>query len=1123
MEIFNLGMGLPCAIRKLLPQQVRRAMRMTSILLTVVCVNVSAHSYEQQTVSFSGKDVPLTAVFKSIEKQTGVSFFYNYSVLTATKPVTIDVSNASVEGILKLALKNQDLDFYIQGKTVFIVKKDKKASVNLVAAIDDSRFIDVKGKVVNDQGQPLAGASVVVRKTNAGTVTDEKGIFDLKNVPANAVIEISYTGYQTITVKVNSQEYISVELTLASSRLDETQVIAYGSTTRRLSVGNIVSVKSEEIERQPVSNLLFALEGRVPGLAITQASGIPGGGVTVRIQGQNSIVNGNDPLYVVDGVPYNSQLLATNFGGIQGSLNGGSPFSYINPMDIERIDILKDADATAIYGSRAANGAILITMKKGKVGETRVGFNVQEGWGAITRKLGLMNTSQYLQMRHEALRNDKITTPSNTDYDINGIWDSTRNTDWQKVLIGGTAQYTSANGTVSGGTPNVQYLIGGTYQRQTAVFPGNFADQKGSLLLNLTTVSNNQRFKTQLSANYLIDDNRLPGSASGDLTNKAIILAPDAPPLYNANGSLNWAPTPTGTSSWTNPLAVNFDVYENKANNLVSNAILSYRLLSGLEIKSSFGYTRLQMNETDAGPLIAIAPEKRPTSKRSAYFTYNTTDSWIVEPQLNYKATFGRHKLDVLIGSTIEQNDNNGANLFASGFNSDAVLKDIHSASSVTVNSSQISTYKYAALFGRVNYVFSGKYILDFTARRDGSSRFGSANQFHNFGSVGAAWDFSEENAIKNHLEFLSFGKLRASYGTTGNDQISDYQFLNLYTPVTAAVAYQGATGLVPNGLPNPYLEWEQTKKLQGGVDLGFLRDRILLNGTYVYNRSSNQLLRYALPVFVGFGSILENFPATVQNKEWEFSLNTINVRSKNFTWTSSINLTIPQNKVVSFPNIALSTYASGTNGVVIGKPVGIKKVFHFNGVNPATGAYEFFNSHNADTSTPNALTDERDYISTLPRYYGGFQNSFTYKGLQLDFLFQFVEQLGSNYVFGNIPGYPNNNEPVNLLKRWQYPGQVTTIQRYNSNLSLFTSLNDAKASNAAYSDASYIRLKNISLSYAFPSSFIRKAHLQMLKVFLLGQNLLTFTSFKGMDPETQSVNFLPPLKVLTAGIQVEL
>ncbi len=421
----------------------------------------------------------------------------------------------------------------------------------------------------------------------------------------------------------------------------------------------------------------------------------------------------------------------------------------------------------------------------------------------MTRMLPLMNTQQYLGMRHEAFANDGK-SPTATDYDINGTWDSTRYTDWQKLLIGNTAQYTDANASVSGGNANTQFLVGGGYHRETTVFPGSLSDQKGSAHFSITNTSPNKKFHLQLSGNYMIDDNKL---ISTDLTYTAIRMPPDAPGLYNPDGTLNWAPQ-NGNSTWQNPLSYLTSTYRNTTKNLISNLLLSYELLPGLDVKSSFGYNDLQNAENIPTPAISTAPELRPFFTRYAYFANSDITSWIIEPQLSYSGTIKGGKLQALVGTTIEQNNSNSKGFLGQGFSSDVVMDDLQAAPSVTTEQDIEARYKYNALFGRITYDYADKYLINLTARRDGSSRFGPQNELHDFGAIGAGWIFSQERLIKNNLSILSFGKLRGSYGTTGNDQIGDYQFLSLYNPTSVPNAYQGSSGLLPNGLSNPYLQW---------------------------------------------------------------------------------------------------------------------------------------------------------------------------------------------------------------------------------------------------------------------------------------------------------------------------
>jgi len=731
---------------------------------------------------------------------------------------------------------------------------------------------------------------------------------------------------------------------------------------------------------------------------------------------------------------------------------------------------------------------------------------------------------EYLQMRHEAISNDGLTTGSG-DYDINGTWDTTRSTDWQKKLIGGTAPYSNLSATFSGGNVSTQYLVGGTYHREMTVFPGDFADQKGSVHFNINSSSNNQKFKLQLSGDYMIDDNQLPNN---DLTHVAVTLAPDAPPLYNGN-ELNWAPNATGSSTWYNPLAFLSNTYSNKTNNLICNALISYQIIPGLDIKANFGYTNLQVNENQLEPTLTLPPEDRSFFSGQGFYANNNINTWIFEPQASYKKSIGNGNLEALIGSTANEINSNGLQLSGQGYNSNQVLADISSASTVRVVSTVNSVYKYDALFGRISYDWQDKYIIDLTTRRDGSSRFGTQNQFHDFGAIGVGWIFSQERFIKDNLSFLSFGKFRASYGTTGNDQIGNYTFLSLYSPVVPGVAYQGATGLTPNGLNNPYLEWELTKKSELGIDLGFLKDRILFNTSYYRNRSSNELLQYGLPIITGFQGVTQNFPATIQNSGLEFTLSTINIKNRNFSWSTHINLSHNQNKLSAFPNLATSTYADGP--LAIGRPLTAFPVFHYLGVNPATGMYQFSDGKGGATPTPdtasNYLETNVSLVNTAPTFYGGFENRFTFKGFELDILFQFAKKIGLNYFFGSfLPGLFDGgqaNQPIYLVNRWQKPGDIASHQRYSSGYGLQEEWSDATLSDAAYSDASYIRLKNLSLSWQLPVNWQKGAHIQNASLYIHGQNLLTITRYKGLDPETQSSGSLPPLRIVTFGLQVGL
>jgi TonB-linked SusC/RagA family outer membrane protein len=1093
-------------------------MKLTAFFILAACLHVNATGYGQK-VTLSEREVHIEKIFSEIRKQTGFNFLYTSNILNNTHRVTVKVTNATVGEVLDICLEGQGLEYRVKSEDNLIIIKAKPQVKPLVEA-GEARGgpIDVSGRITDAEGRPLPGANVKVRGSNVGVTTDNDGRFSLKGIPENSVLEISYVGHDMKTFTVRASGMVNIALDQKLSMLDETVVIGYGTTSKRLSTGNVSTVKAEDIARQPVNNPLLALQGRVPGLFITQVTGLPGSGINVTVQGQNSIRNGNDPFYIVDGVPYTSQLL-TNYGSILGTAaigSNGNPLSFINPADIESVSVLKDADATAIYGSRGANGVILITTKKGKSGQTKVDLNMQTGWGKVTRKLDLLNTQQYLEMRREAKRNDNAAITA-TDYDLNGLWDTTRYTDWQKVLIGNTAHYTDVNATVSGGNSNTQVLVGAGYHRETTVFPGNLADEKGSLHFSIINTSANQKFRMQLTGNYMEDNNRI---ISRDLTQDAIKLAPNAPEIYTADGLLNWMPNATGASSWTNPLAYLNNRYKNKTKNLIGNAVVSYKIVPNLEIKSSFGYTNLQANEILTYPLVSFAPERRTTTAtRSANYSSNNISSWIVEPQILYKTKLCNSQLEVLIGTTIQQSVSNGLSLLGVIYNSDVVLDDIRSAAAITIDGTVNSVYKYNALFTRLNYNLFDKYIINLTARRDGSSRFGPGSQFHNFGAVGIGWIFSKEELIQNALPFISFGKLSASYGTTGNDQIGDYRFMSLYYSSSYGVPYQGVNGMQAVGLSNPFLQWEETKKLQLGLNVGLFKEKVNISASYFRNRSSNQLLNYNLPIQTGFANVFRNLPATVQNSGWEFTLSSSNIIGKNFSWSSDFNLTIPKNQLLSFPGIETTGFS---RSFIVGKPITLARVYSFAGVNPSTGVYQFVDYKGNLTSSPSSSTDQTVLINNSPDLYGGISNNLRYKSVELDFTFQFIKRKGRNYFFGNSAGAViNSNQPVSVLQRWQKPGDITSRQRYNSNLSLASQAVNAGISDAGYGEASFVRLKNFSLSWRIPGAWCKKSRLNNVRLYIQGQNLFTVTNYVGLDPETLSSTTLPPLKVFTLGFNI--
>ncbi|MDY7396856.1 SusC/RagA family TonB-linked outer membrane protein [Aureibaculum sp. 2210JD6-5] len=966
----------------------------------------------------------------------------------------------------------------------------------------------VTGKITDDNG-PLAGVTIRIKGSSRGTTSDFDGNYSVQVIGSETLI-YSFIGYGTVEEPINNRSKIDVILYSESTQLQEVSINAgYYKTTDKTKTGSIARISSAEIEKQPVNNPLEALQGRLTGVHITQSTGTAGGGFQVRIRGQNSIAAGNEPLYIVDGVPYDSGSLSYN--GSSGSIMPGaliSPLNALPPSSIASIEVLKDADATAIYGSRGANGVVLITTKNNTNDKTtfsvNVNVNVNAGFANISRKMKLMNTEQYLEMRRGAFQNDGITGFPFYAYDVNGTWDATRDVDWQDELLGGTAYIENYQGAVAGGSERTHFNIIGTYGKESTVFPKDFNYKRGTVLASINHSSSDDKFHINFTANYASEKNNQPGS---DLSRSARSLAPNAPELYDESGNLNWE-----NSTWTNPLAQLNGSYSNGIVSLISNATLSYELFRDFKISSRFGYTDIRIDEEKTNPHTIYNPAFGLTSANSNIFTNEgKRRSWIIEPQFNYQFNIGEGTFKTIFGFTFQEQNSEQFSLLGSGFTNNNLIYNLSAASNVFILDEKKNQYRYQAFFGRLNYNWEDKYIINVTGRRDGSSRFGPGKRYANFGAIGAAWVFSEEESLHKAIPSLSLGKLRASYGITGNDQIGDYQYFDTYS--VSNTIYDGTVGLTPTRLFNPLFAWEKNRKFDLALDIGLWNNKLLLSSTYFRNTSSNQLVGVPLPGTTGFQNIQANLDATIRNSGWEFELHSRNIQKANFSWKSDFNLTIPKNELVSYEGLENSAYA---NRYVIGKPLTIVKLYHLEGVNPDTGLFEFEDFNNDGIiSSP----EDRQYTKDLaPKYYGGLTNTLIYKNMQLVLFFQYTKQNAYNHFFNYAPAGFMLNQPSESLNRWQKLGDDTLLQKYTSgsNFQVQNAFSKFAISDAVVTDASYIKLKNVSFSYQLPRKLLGNSDLLLT---LQGQNLLTFTSFKGGDPE-QIIGYLPQLRRFTMGVQ---
>lgn len=1064
-------------------------MRLTVLLIIAGCLRVSAAGYAQ-SVSASLKNVPLEEVFATVKQQTGFLFFYDREMLEATKPVTIQARNQALTDFLTAVFRNQPLDYTIKDKTIFLKRKP-------VAPQNQQQARPLTGKVIDKDGQVLIGVSIKVKGTTKGVVTDINGQFTIDAGPGDKLV-LTYIGFEPQEVQVSNWGPLTLTMRVAVNALDEAVIIGYGSTVRRKNTGSVSTVQSKDIADQPVLDPLAALQGRVSGLMITSSNGLPGSSFSVMLRGRNSIDGKNDPLYIVDGVPFVSEPL-NQFTSANGEQ---SPLASINPNDIERIDILKDADATAIYGSRGANGVILITTKKGTSGTTRFSFNVTSGGSKVVNMLDMLSTEEYLKMRKEAFANDGRTPDEGTAPDLM-VWDQKAQTDWQKMMIGNTANFTNVSASISGGTEQTRFMLSGTYDHQTTVMPNNLPFKRAGSHLSLEHNALDGKFQATASVNFSsIRDKSIPT----DLTSY-YNLAPNYP-LYDSVGKYYWFGT-----SFLNPLAILQRTSDVRTNNLIANGTLRYTVLPGLNVKVNLGYTKTDMKQIQTYPLIAQNPLS--TTGSFSFFGNSDGTSWIVEPQIDYTRNIGKGVLQLLAGATWQEDLRQGHRVTAENFPNDAVLEDIKSAGKLTIpTASTYGFYRYTSGFGRITYNWDEKYILNASFRRDGSTRFGPDNRFGNFGAVGAAWVFSKENFLRDN-NVLSFGKLRASAGLTGNDRISDYRYLESWT--TTSFPYDGQAAIVPSRLPNNAYHWEENRKLEAALELGFLDDRILFNTNFYRNVSGNQLVPFMLSPQVGFTFITANFPAKVLNTGWEFDVTSVNIRKKDFEWRTMLNLSFNRNELMEYPGIESSTYK---DVYVVGKSLSIVKGFEFTGIDPETGKAQI--STPSGSATPQENVDYTILGKTMPDYFGGLQNAVSYKGLELDVLFQFVKQEGQllNYGYSSQPYGVLYNKDVSALGRWQQKGDHASVPAATT-LAGNTLYDEYRLSSAVWGDASFIRLKNVAIRYNL-SRLLSRYKVNNLSVVLSGQNLLTITNYDGFDPETKGL-FMPPMKTITAGLKLTL
>ncbi len=979
-----------------------------------------------------------------------------------------------------------------------------------------------KGKVVDADGKPLTGVTIIVNNSKEGTVTDAEGKFNLQieSDKLPITLTINYLGYQKRELKVvsNKSDLGTIKLREDGYSLNEVIVVGYGQQSRKKLTGAVSKVKGDAVAESTQDAPILGLQGKAAGVYIKQGSGVPGGGSSqIVIRGVSTLGSKTSPLYIVDGVPLNSNPENPIGYTSTGLLGLPDELSLISPSDIESIEILKDADATAIYGTRGSNGVVIITTKKGREGRVKVNLKVSTTAQFMNKRLDFLNTEEYIDLRRKAFEVDKakgyLTDADMTEAKFPDLtlWDQHTTYDWQDILFGNTAWATDIQLNISGGNKNTSFMISGGYYNTGTITVGDDKYTRWTGRSNVQHDSDNHRL--HLDANVSVAKLIMKADAAGS-GYSAVVSQPNMPP-YDENGDPYWL---LENSNYTAPLSIlNFEG-NNNATSFNTSFNASYRIWDQLRAKVQMGYNYSSSDLQAMYPRDYSHPLDNTAYNQARYFNMNTS-TLIVEPQITYNCQILGGKTDFLVGGTYQYSDTHVLYFYGQKYPGDIFLKDAGAASTINHHENPSTQTKSASIFGRITYDWKDRYLFNGTFRRDGSSRFGKNHRYGNFYSVGLGWLFSNEKFVKDHLKWFSYGKLRASYGRTGNDGIGDYQYMTKYN--TSSYPYEGSVGIVPDNLANDNLHWETTDKFDVGLELGFFNDRILLTTNYYHNTSKDLLTRQYLPTQTGFSYITSNLDAEIANKGWEFELNTQNIKTKDFLWTTQFTLTIPKNKLTKFKDLENSGYY---NTYEIGKSVKIFRGYKYLGVNNQNGLPMVEDVN--DDGKINSTDDYQTLGSNDPKYYAGLHNTLKWKNLTFDFDLYYRNkpwEYGYLWIYYYPIGMSENVTHEMANNYWttpgidaKYPGLTTSsasdvYDAYYRHMSY---------SDAAFSTGSYLRLQNVRLAYDFNQKLVGQLGISALQLYVQARNLLTITNYDSYDPETSTKN-VPPTQSVVFGLNV--
>lgn len=944
----------------------------------------------------------------------------------------------------------------------------------------------VSGTVMGGGEEPLPFAGVQVQGTSVGTTTDAQGKYSIAVPEGSSVLVYSYTGYITKTVELGAENVINVSLSEDVLQLETAVVTGYGTQKKKDITGAVASIDGEALADIPDVGVQTALRGRAAGVQVVQNSGTPGGGIDVRVRGSTSLSADNQPLYVIDGVPVRTGNLSQNAVGNQGT----NALADLNPNDIASIEVLKDASTAAIYGARGANGVVLITTKKGKAGKTNISlsssYGVQEAW----KQIDMLDSSQYFQYLADAFDNRFGPGTGNL------LGRGTGDTYWQdEVFRRGAIQDHTLS--ISGGDLKTRFYTSLSYFQNEGIVKGSQFDRLAARLnvdhsaSDRFTVGANMSFTTS-NNKRVQNDNNIYGAVS-----TAILLPPDVP-VYNADGSY------ASAYGLENPLAAVTE-YQNNArtDRFIGNLFAKYNLTDELFVKVSLGTDALSFREEVYEPSLLVSARG---SNGFGFVGTQNVFNWINENTLNYQKTVDAHSISAVAGISFQSDVTRFGSIAATGFPGPDI-STLNAGANKTVASSNYTINNLVSYFFNGNYSYDDRYIFTLTARSDGSSRFAQNNKFAFFPAASAAWRLSSEEFMAD-VDLFNDLKVRVGYGVTGNQNIGNFSALELFTPAS----YADNPGFGYNQLGNPNLRWETTTQFNAGVDFAILDNRISGSVDYYIKNTDDLLFNRPIPTTSGFTSYLENI-GSMQNKGFEVSLSTLNVQTSDFSWTTTLNLAQNRNVVTELFNDQPIDAGFGSR-VDVGQPVGAFFGYVTDGLfnsqdevdahatqpGAAPGDVRF-----VDINGDGVINDaDRDYIgSAQPDLFGGLTNSLKYKNFTFDFFFQFSygnEILNNNTVFAEGMNSVFN-QTTRTLDAWTPDNTNTMIPRRvwgDPN-------NNRRDSDRFVEDGSYLRLKTATLAYDFDKAMLGASGLSRLRVYVAGQNLLTFTNYSWFDPEVNT------------------